>query len=62
MIMSVWAQGPDFTGGHAPNIMDAMGDSPAPKGVVLVFRPLGEGGQEYKTAIPPDHWSELLPW
>ena len=46
---------------HAPNLMDVVGYFPKPEAIVVVFKPLGDGGFEYVASIQPDQWLELVP-
>lgn len=54
------AGGNTVLAGHTGNLMDASGLWPAPEGVTLVFRPLGQGRYEFVARIPAERWSQLL--
>ena len=45
---------------HAPNLMDLMGYFIKPEATIAIFRPLGAGGFEYVSSIPPTKWSDPL--
>lgn len=44
---------------HTANLRDAAGIWPKPEGVLLVFKPLGNGHYRYLGKIAPDQWSGI---